>query len=67
MSIYYLKPTGNTHNLQDKKFDTLDEALFAAKVMTKKFPNVKIEILKCMGLVSYIETTTGEHEEIFFN
>lgn len=67
MSIYYLKSTKNNINLQEKKYDTLDEALYAAKVITRKFPNVKIEILKCMGLVSYIETVTGEHEEVFFN
>ena len=67
MSIYYLRNISNNLILEDKNFETLDEALNSAKVLTKKNPKLKIEILKCMGMITYIETITGEHEEIFFN
>jgi hypothetical protein len=67
MSIYYLKDANQNKILNFPDFEKLDEALIAARRWTKKYPRMKIEVLKSIGLVSNIETTTGEHEEIFFN
>jgi hypothetical protein len=74
MSIYYLKLGAKLKTGKETPFTTevieyynLDDALEDARKMTKSNPNTKIEIVKSMGLVSYITTTTGEHEEIFFN
>ncbi len=67
MSIYYLKDEHQNSVIPNEKFESFDEAVKKARVMTKERPLLKIEIIKSMGLVSYIETITGEHEEIFFN
>jgi hypothetical protein len=67
MSIYYLKDANQNKILNLPNFEKLDEALIEARKWTKKYPRMKIEVLKCMGLVQFIETQTGEHEEIFFN
>jgi len=74
MSIYYLKLGAKLKTGKETPFTpevieyyNLDDALEDARKMTRTNPNTKIEIVKCMGLVSYIETKTGEYEEIFFN
>jgi hypothetical protein len=75
MSIYYLKLGSKLKTGKETtpftpeviEYYNLDDALEDARKMTRTNPNTKIEIVKCMGLISYIETKTGEHEEIFFN
>jgi hypothetical protein len=72
--IYYLK-TGVKLRLQngDKAFTTevveyynFDDAIDAARKVSKLNPNIKIEILKCMGTISYVQTLTGEYQENIF-
>jgi hypothetical protein len=77
MSTYYLK-TGVKLRLEKYSYgDTpigtsvveyynLDDAIDAAKIVSKLNPNIKIEILKCMGTISYVQTTTGEYQENIF-
>ena len=67
MSIYYLKDENLNTVYPNETFESFDEALKRARILTKERPMRKIEIIKSMGLVSYIQTITGEHEEIFFN
>ena len=74
MSIYYLKTgsklrTGNETPFTTEviEFYNLDEALNEARKITKLNPNNQVEIVKCMGIVTYIETKAGEHEEVLFN
>lgn len=74
MSTYYLK-TGIKLRLEngDKPFTTevveyynLDRAIEEARKVSKLNPNIKIEILKCMGTISYVQTITGEYQENIF-
>jgi hypothetical protein len=71
MSIYYLKDEKKLLSLKGfsvpVEFDTLSEAISYAKEIAKENPNNEIEIIKTIGLITYLETTTAEYEEIFFN
>lgn len=67
MKTYYLIEINQFHIYTNSIFESLDEAVKKARMLTKASPNRQIAIVKTIGLVSYITTTTGEHEEIFFN
>jgi hypothetical protein len=71
MSIYYLKNDTKLLSLKGfsvpVEFETLSEAISYAKEIAKENPNKEIEIIKTMGLITYLQMTTGEYEEIFFN
>jgi len=67
MSIYYLKDEHQNSVIPNEKFESFDEAVKKARVMTKERPLLKIEIIKSMGIIEYVEKKTGEYTEIFFN
>lgn len=67
MSIYYLKDANQFHVYPNEIFESFDEAVKKARILTKERPSRKIEIIKSMGIVEYVTTTTGEHTETFFN
>lgn len=71
MSIYYLKSKEKLSSLKGfsvpVEFDKLNDAINFAKEIAKENPNNEIEIIKTIGLITYLETKTNEYEEIFFN
>ena len=71
MSIYYLKNDKKLLSLKGftvpVEFETLPEAIDFAKEIAKENPNNEIEIIKTIGLITYIQTNVSEFEEIFFN
>ena len=67
MSIYYLKDADQLYIYPNETFESFDEAVKKARILTKERPLRKIEIIKSMGIVEYVTITTGEHIEAFFN
>jgi hypothetical protein len=71
MSIYYLKDDKKLLSLKGftvpVEFETLHEAIDYAKEIAKENPNKEIEIIKTIGLITFIQTNVSEFEEIFFN
>jgi hypothetical protein len=67
MSIYYLLDVEQMYFYTNSVFESLDEAVKKAKMLTKANPTRRITIVKSMGVITYVTKTTGEHEEIFFN